>query len=505
MKITLVDANNALTSNTTRLLSAILRKEGFKTNLLFPVKGDQFNYYDLKEKELSQIAKKVKSSDLVAMSTLSVCSLKAKQISRTIQKELEIPLVWGGMHATALPEESLEFCDFVISGEGENALVELAKKLEGGKDFSGIKNLCFKTREKVKKNPLRPLIADLDSLPFPDFDLKSQFVLDKAKMKSLTKKIYEEKAREESFFPNKTTAYYIQSARGCPYKCTYCCQEMLNQMYNSPPVRKRSIANVIEELKFAIKELPFIKAIGFSDDDFIAYRTKEEIDEFSKIYKREIDLPFGFEISPLAVDEYKLSRLCDAGLFDVEMGIQTGSKRVSKEIYQRPFSEERIIKSAKIINKFVKSKNLMPMYDFLINNPFENENDIRETINLVTNLPKPFAPQMNILNFYPGTKLFKMGIENNLPHVNEGEYNTDFTGINEEKEIQNLYLNIILFSSVTFQNLPPSLFRLLASKPASAIGGLLQKKPLRKFATKNLYYSLYSRLLYKKLSWSGDF
>lgn len=501
MKITLIDANNAFSSNTARLISACLKRKGFKTNLIFPTKGDQFNWHDLSQQELREISKKVKGSDLVAMSVLSVCSLKAKQISQQIKAELEIPIVWGGMHATAFPADSLEFSDFAIVGEGEEAMVELAERMEAGKDFSNIKNLCFKSKGKIKQNPLRPLIRNLDSLPFPDLELRTQFILEEGKIKQVTKEIYEKKAREDSFYLNWLASYFIHTTRGCTHSCSYCSQDMLNKMYKSPGIRKRSIDHVLGEVKFAIEKFPFIKFIGFSDDDFVAYRNKNEIDEFCRRYADEIGLPFGALVSPWAVDEYKLSRLSDAGLIFLEMGIQTGSKRTNHKIFHRPFSKEMLISATKTINKFVKSNNLLPMYDFLINNPFEGEEDLRETINLVVDIPKPFAPQMNILSFYPGTRLFDLGKKYNLLHINESEFNADFTGMEENKEIRNLYLHLVLVLAATFQNIPTPFFRALASKPATSVGRIVQKNPLREFVTKFVFRPLYSKLLFKKIGW----
>ncbi|MGQ9727387.1 MAG: B12-binding domain-containing radical SAM protein [Candidatus Fervidibacter sp.] len=203
------------------ILGAILKKRGCDVTIfcedLAPIDWD-----------------KVFRADIVFVSTITCTAPRAYEIAK-VCKERGVPVVMGGPHPTFLPEDALQHCDYVVRGEGEETVLELLETLEIGEKPYGVKGVSFRDGEEIIHNPLRPLVQDLDSLPFPDLDL----IRGKERM---------------SVTP-------ILTSRGCPYSCTFCSvTEMFGHKF-----RRRSIENVMEELRI-LKP----RSVFFYDDIFNA-------------------------------------------------------------------------------------------------------------------------------------------------------------------------------------------------------------------------------------------
>jgi radical SAM superfamily enzyme YgiQ (UPF0313 family) len=219
-------------------------------------------------------------------------------------------------------------------------------------------------------------------------------------------------------------------------------------------LRKRSIENAIEELKIIKDRFPFIQTIQFFDDTFFS-RPVSDIEKFSKLYKENIGLPFHAQCSPTTITERKLECLVDAGLIYVEMGIQTGSKRI-KEMYNRKESNKKIIEAAMIINKY-KDRLLVPDYHVILENPWETDNDVIDTLNLVLELPKPFCLKLSTLQFFPGTKLYYKAKEEGLFKDTKKEiYRYPFLAP------QSTYCNFLVYLA-TFDWIPKKVLRFFSS------------------------------------------
>ncbi len=242
MTITLISPYESIESYGLRIISSCLKKAGHKTQLIFMPKkiGELYE-----KKTLEGIVDLSKDSDLIGISLSTNFFERSVQITNELKRELKAPIIWGGVHPTVKPEECLQYADLVCGGEGEEAMVELAEKMGKGGDYYNVKNLCFKDdKGKIICNPLRPLIQDLDSLPFQDYDLKTHFVLFRGKVYRM------EEAISGGFFDTLNPCGYLTFfSRGCPHVCTYCCNNNFNKLYSGQkPFRKRSVDNVIEEL-----------------------------------------------------------------------------------------------------------------------------------------------------------------------------------------------------------------------------------------------------------------
>ncbi|MDO8646848.1 MAG: radical SAM protein [Candidatus Diapherotrites archaeon] len=453
-----------------RYLSSALRQKGFETRLVFLPPIDNNYSKPFTEDVIKQVLNEVKNAELVGITCVAMNRNKAIQIIKEIKNAMpEKPVIWGGVYATTSPQECIKHAGIVCIGEGEEAFAELVEKMNEKKAFTKTRNMWFRKNGKIIKNPVRPPVCVLDSLPFPDYDIKEQLVLENHKLVQL----------EERHFCGKLN---VHTARGCPHKCTYCGSNFFRQLYAGlgPIIRKRSAKGIIQELNHSIERLPNTKLIWFTDDVFFV-RSIEELKEFAKEYKKEIKIPFQCYVSPLTINEEKLKILLDAGLCKVEMGIQTGSERLNKEVYDRNIPNSAVLNAAKILNKYAERMEL-PNYQIINSSPFETEQDKLETIRLLQELPKPYIHQSFNMAFFPGTELYNRALNEGI--IGKDDFASSDMDYGSQKEVikhinlkkKNKYLNYLtwIMSGVVtkrkYGTVPSIMVPVLTSKPMMKIG-----------------------------------
>ncbi|MBF0317697.1 MAG: radical SAM protein, partial [Nitrospirae bacterium] len=349
-------------------------------------------------------------------------------------------------------------------GEGEEALLELIGHMQAGTDFYNTAGLYFKRGHDIIKNPLRPLIKDLDVLPPFDFSNDGHYIYDKDTEDivpldaGFLKKVL-------PFLPyhdgKLKRAYRTMTDRGCPHRCAYCNVSNLKAMYKdnkTPYLRQRSVPVVIRELVDIKGRYPFIEVVQFFDDTFFA-RPLHEIEEFAGLYKQQVDMPFYCQASPTTLTEEKLLPLIEAGLTYVEMGIQSASSRI-KTLYRRTESNEKVIEAAKLLHRY-RARLLPPDYHIILDNPWEDASDTVETARLLHRLPKPYGLCISSLVFYPQTELY-------VKAVAEGIIKDDVTQVYRRPFYmppKRNYQNFLVYLS-TFQHFPRSIMRMLLSQGA---------------------------------------
>ncbi len=376
-----------------RTISACLKREGHEVDLFFLPKRFTERYENI---TLNEIVNLTKKSNLIGISLMTNFFDNAIQITQKLKENYDIPILWGGIHPTIRPEECLNYADMVCIGEGEETLVELSNKMEDGYYYD-VRGIWFKDKEKIIKNPIQPLTQSLDHIPFPDYDYKTHFILNKGYIQKMDMKLIKRLL---------IRTYRTIPTRGCPFGCAYCCNNTINKMYpNQKPLRKRSVDNIIKELIEVKKLLPFIDRIRFDDDAFLSL-SMNEIEEFCEKYKKNVSLPLVVTgVNPSTLNREKLSLLVDAGLNFIRMGIQTGSER-TKKIYERRHTNQQVERTVKIINEF-KDRIKKPQYDIILDNPWETDEDLIETLMFLSKLPTPYTLSLFSLNFYPETELYR--------------------------------------------------------------------------------------------------
>ncbi|HDH02265.1 MAG TPA: B12-binding domain-containing radical SAM protein, partial [Nitrospirae bacterium] len=192
--------------------------------------------------------------DIVGLYSTTFGWKKAKEAARAIKEiDKNIFVCVGGPYPIAMQEKCLEDCDWldaVVTGEGEYTLVEMMERLSEGKGMDGVLGVVYREGGEVRKNPLRPLIEDLDSLPFPARDLLGEGAI--------------KYVPPPATYKRKPVAVMITS-RGCNRKCLFCFQ--IDKTRKSG-VRYRSVENVMEEIELCLKQ--GYREIKFIDDTLAA-------------------------------------------------------------------------------------------------------------------------------------------------------------------------------------------------------------------------------------------
>ncbi|MBI2472550.1 MAG: cobalamin B12-binding domain-containing protein [Planctomycetes bacterium] len=461
--ITLISLSTDVTAYSTRILSAYLRGKGLNTRLIF-LPNVEFESHDAipdavpyDKNTINQVIDLCKGSSLIGISLFTSDFPNAIYLVKHIKNNLNIPVIFGGKHPSAKPEQSLLYADMVCIGEGEEALTELLQKIESRQDYYNTRNLWIKHNGAIIKNPNRSIIENLDSVPFPDYSCDDHYAWETGtdEIIRLTPEIL-----KKYMFPEGNTGlipYKTLFSRGCPFSCTYCYS--FKKMYKGQKyLRFRSIENIIQELELIKKNLPYIQMVELLDDNIFAL-SLEKIDEFCHTYKRRIWLPMYFTGHPKDITEDKLSRFINAGLIITCMGVQTGSKQ-TKKLYKRNVPDETILKAVHAVHKF-KNSLVASEYDVILDNPYETNENLVETIRLLLKFPKPRHFKLFSLTFFPGTELYEKAKQDGILSEEDefNEYKKNYFGFLYRKR---KYLNFIfLFLN---QNVPDFIIKILINK-----------------------------------------
>ncbi len=395
MKITLISTSTFPSDQGIRTISSVLKKEGHDVKIVFMSLSEDYSQ-NYSTSELVQLLRICKDSQLIGINSFASTSQRAARIIYFLRKNIDIPIVYGGVHATISPEDCIKVSDIVCVGEGEGAILDLAKSLDNKKSSDKIKNLWIRKENEIIKNPVRPIIDNLDSLPMPDYNLENHYILSNRKIR---------KFREEDL----AGQIFFLTGRGCPYGCDYCSNSFFNKLYEGKRkkiLRWHSPEYIIKGILELKKKFPRTLAYFDIRDDTFSLRPLEDIKKFCELYKKNIKMRFKCLADPHTVSDDKISLLVDAGCTDIIIGIQ-GSERTNQEIYHRNQKDEDVFRTAKILNKY---KKLTVMYDVITCNPYEKPEDIVSLIRLLQKLPKPYYLSVNNLVFFPGSQLYRRAL-----------------------------------------------------------------------------------------------
>jgi radical SAM superfamily enzyme YgiQ (UPF0313 family) len=307
---------------------------------------------------------------------------KARKTAADIKKSLpKTFIVAGGPYPVAMQEQCLEECsdiDAVITGEGEITAVDLLDRLEDGSGLEEVQGLAYRAGTEILKNPPRPLITDLDSLPFPARQLLGE---------------------AEKYIPPPATykrkpVAVIMTARGCNRKCLYCFQI---DKYRESGIRYRSVENVMAEIEHVLAQ--GYREIKFIDDTLAAdYGRAMEIAR--EIKKRGLDFTWFASAVVNQVDKPLLQAFKDAGcwaiLFGAESGVQKDLNAIRKGI--TPDQTRKAVKAAKEVGLTVYTP-------FLFGIPGQTYEDGLKSIEFALELDPDIA-NFHAITPFPGTELY---------------------------------------------------------------------------------------------------
>ena len=428
-------------------LSAVLKKAGHETALQY-----LYGSYDIKA-----LLEKIEQFEPGILAITAV-SFQYKYIKKMIAEIKNIHgskifTICGGPHTSLAPWEleKTEGLDAICIGEGEYPLLELADKLQSGEDITNIKNIWVKKSGKIYRNPNRPLIPDIDSLPFGDKGLFNY---------------------QEIVNSDYDRAIFMCS-RGCPYSCAYCCNSGLRGLQEGKYVRFRSIENVLAEIKEVISNYN-VKYIYLNDDVFTENR--EYVSNFCSRYKEEIGYPFELNTRVEHLTPEMLQSLKDAGCYRVAMGIEQGDEKFRREILNRRMSNEKIEAAFELTKKAgIRTKSFN-----IVGFPFETYDIHMETVKINRKV-QPSSIVVYVFEPYPGTPLYDMCIENHF--IEEDSQDMDFISRTD-----------------TSLNMPDFTRKQILKCYRNFAWRVYRGKSFKKALLHKIYYSKYGELLIRLLS-----
>lgn len=337
---------------------------------------------NINEKQIDDTVKKIieMNPDYIGISVMTgIQTQHSAEFSKKIKNKSKIPVLWGGIHPSLLPEQCIkeDYVDYVICGEGELTILEFTDKLLSGRNLNSVLGLAYKENGKIFINPPRPLIDNLDEwrLDFSLLDL-NQFIFPLGKYK-------------------RTIAY--KTSRGCPFGCAFC----YNFIFNKSRWRAWSEDVVLSDINY-LKSKYKIDSIKFYDDNFFV-----DIKRALSLLKA-INLPAHVEIRIDFINEEMASELKKLRVFDMLIGIESGSDRLLTLIDKR-FTVEKLLKGVEIIAKY----GLHASYSFIVGLPTETKEEFESTIKLMHQI-YTIHPQagftLGAYLPYPGSKLYNFSL-----------------------------------------------------------------------------------------------
>lgn len=357
-------------------LAATLRERGFRVQIID----------DLVEKlSFEKLVGRLKNSEIVGITSTTATFNSALRYAKMIKEKLGAFVIMGGVHVTFRPFDALRhnFVDAVCMGEGEETIAEVAERVEAGKSLNGVEGLIYKDKGKIVDNGPRGFIEDLDSLPFPAFDLMP--------------------LEKYSLLGQKLEQFPMITSRGCPFACRYCS----SSLFLGRRFRARSAKNVVDEMEWLVEDFG-AKHIGFGDDTFTLNR-KRVFEICDEIKKRGLDVEWSCSSRVDTINEEMLRKMKEAGCSVIYYGVESANKEILNKYYRKRIKLDAV----KRVIEMTKKMGIETVCSFIIGAPHETKKDMKDTLKFAIKLNPDYA-QFSILTPYPGTEIYEEAKEKGL-------------------------------------------------------------------------------------------
>lgn len=441
-------------------ISSFLKRHGHQTKLVVLSGNSAKSNINI----LNECFKKFPAK-LVCFTAVSTEYRFIANISKHIKEKWpDAYLLAGGPHVSLNPDGVLsDGFDALCIGEGESPVLELVSQLEKGILPSGVSNLWIKRGSKIEKNSPRPFLQNLNSLPFPDRGMWQEWIRERPGAR-----------------------YSVLLGRGCPFECTYCSNHALKKLAPGSYVRLRSPDNIVEEIKDIITKFPiqkreiYLEVESFGVNKQWALELCLKLEQFNKTLDQSLSFGVNLRITPNADLEDLLVACKKANFRFINIGLESGSERVRREILKRNYSNQDVVNAVNLARKH----GLKVAFYNMVGLPGETIADFEETVK-INRICVPDWHLTGIFFPYPGTDLYFLCKERGLlkeisgKEIERMKATLDLPGFSK-KQIQKAY---IWFDYYVYKGQKP-LYKILGrvfraqlmSRPYSAI---LWKKLLR--------------------------
>jgi radical SAM superfamily enzyme YgiQ (UPF0313 family) len=359
--------------------------------------GHETDFFDIGIEETVKEYVEATRPDIIGYSIFTGSHRPMFEVNRQLKEVHDFFSVFGGPHATYFPESiEEEGVDAVCRGEAEEALTELADRLEAGKDVTDVENFWVKRGGNIYKNEPRNLCEDLDTLPHPDRSLLRRY------------------PQYANFGPK-----HIITSRGCPFSCSYCYNSALRELYKGKGrrLRRRSVDDVMTEMKEIVAH-GNVPVIHISDDTFIT--DGKWLLEFADRYE-----PIAVPVSCFARVEYISTEAADAlrriRCAGVHVGVETADEEMRKKLLHRKMGNGIYENVARVL-----ADHGVPLVTHnILGLPGESVEGALETLRFNAKLKPAFAA-VSIYQPYPGTELGRIAEEKGLVAKGNPEFPTRF-------------------------------------------------------------------------------
>jgi len=365
--------------------------------------------------------------DIVGISALTPEATAVHQLAEKIKKDFgKCKIVVGGPYATSAPKKVLKnpCVDYAVIGEGEVTMLELIERINQTRrslhELSDIKGIAYIQDGNYIQTEPREYIEDLDSLPFPAWEM-----------------IPQEKYYSPGVISESKTQYYkrymsIFTSRGCPYGCIYC-HNIFGKRF-----RPRSAENVFSEIKTLCENYD-LHEVHLLDDTFNINKARVlELCNYLKRSGLQLKLSFPNGLRGDILDEENIDALCEAGMYSLALGIESGSERIQKSI-----NKNINLQKLKHSIDYLYKKKVVTHGFFMVGFPEETEEDILQTIAFARDSKLTTASFHSLIPF-EGTPLYQNAIAQKGMDINFSAFSHDFKAIDinlsatEDKEILKL-------------------------------------------------------------------
>jgi anaerobic magnesium-protoporphyrin IX monomethyl ester cyclase len=312
----------------------------------------------------------------------------ALKISEFVKKHSDVPIIWGGVHCSLLPEQTLQnpLIDILVIEEGEETFPELVNAIRDKEPLENIKGIWFKEGKKIKQTSPRPCI-DLNNQPLINYKL-------------IDIKRYSSIVAGQNCLP-------FETSRGCPFSCTFC----YNTCFHRKTWRGYGAEETLFRIEHAIKTTG-LKGLSFYDDNLFL-KPDRVYQILEGMIKKNMNLVWGkgdIRLDLLAqLDDDFLSLIQKSGCVNLVIGVESGSQRIADAL-RKDIDVAQVVP----LNKKLAKYNIHLQYLFVVGTPGETIDDIAKTGALMRKLvnENPRATTgLQIFVPYPGTELFQTAIQ----------------------------------------------------------------------------------------------
>lgn len=304
------------------------------------------------------------------------------RITQTVKESLpDVKVALCGPHVSVMKKDFLEqysFVDYILYGEYELTLLELVNALENNESLSNITGLIFRNASRIVTNPPRPLIENLDSIPWPERDLLPMYNYN------------------DAFAGLAEPNVQMWASRGCPFRCIFCLWPQA--MYNNYKYRARNPVEVVKEMEWLISKYNF-KAIYFDDDTFDIGKPRI-LSLCKEIKKKGITTPWSVMARADTLDKETLWAMADAGLYAIKYGVESSDPEILKHS-----GKNLDLEKVKETVRFTKQAGVKVHLTFTFGLPGETRHTIRKTVDFALALD-PDGVQFSVVTPFPGTEYF---------------------------------------------------------------------------------------------------